>query len=317
MHRPSLSRTLLLLIAFLPLVGCAFRTSHLVPKVNTNDIQKATLDELVSRIDNDANRLKTFIAYVDIHFSTGGKKKGLVTEYTDVNGYILVRKPENMRMIVKAPVVGNNLLDMVSNGKTFEVSFPPKNQFFVGSNQLVGTPSDKPLESLRPQAIMDALLLQPIDPENEIAVLEQGTLMALDLKTHKEAEEPDYVVLVLSREPSGGYVLSRKIIFSREDLRPHAQYIYDRQAQLVTSATYENFTDHNGVLFPDIIDIQRPVEEYSFRLTVTSLRVNEQLVDAQFVLAQPPGSKLINLDNRNTSADTRTESKQDLGKGPE
>jgi hypothetical protein len=305
------------MIALLPLSGCAFRTSRLVPKANTNNIQKATVDELVSTINNDANRLKTFIANADIHFSTGGKKKGRVTDYTDVNGIILVRKPEALRMIVKAPVVGTSLLDMVSNGKTFEVSFPPKNQFYVGSNQLIGAPSDNPLESLRPQAIMDALLLQPIDTESEIAVVEQSSLMAIDLKTHKEAEEPDYVVLVLSRDPSGAYLLSRKIVFSREDLRPHAQYIYDRQAQLVTSATYENFTDHNGIMFPDVIDIQRPIEELSFRLTVTNLRVNEPLVDGQFVLSQPPGSKLVNLDHRNTSADTRTEPKQDLGKGPE
>jgi hypothetical protein len=316
MHRPSWPRVVIFLIAILPLSGCAFRTSHVVAKVNTNALRDATLEELVASINNDANRLQTFIANVDIHFSTGGKKKGLVTDYTDVNGFILVRKPETMRMIVKAPVVGNSLLDMVSNGKTFEVSFPPKNQYFVGSNYLIGKPSDKPLENLRPQAIMDALLLRPIDGESEIAVLEQSTLMALDLKTHKEAEEPDYVVNVLARDRSGWY-LSRRIVFSREDLRPHAQYIFDRQAQLVTSARYESVNDHSGVLFPDVIEIQRPIEEYSFRLTVTRLRVNEALVDAQFELPQPPGSKLVNLDNRNTSADTRTETKQDLGKGPE
>jgi hypothetical protein len=125
------------------------------------------------------------------------------------------------------------------------------------------------------------------------------------------------VVNVVAKEPSGAIFLSRRIVFSREDLRPRAQYIYDRQGQIATSATYEYVNDHSGVLFPDVIDIQRPIEEYSFRLTVTRLRVNEPLMDAQFVLPQPPGSKLVNLDNRNTSADTRTESKPDSIKGPE
>jgi hypothetical protein len=284
--------------------------------MSTNALREATLDDLVASINHDANQLQTFIANVDIHFATGGKKKGQVTDYTDMNGLILVRKPETIRMRVKAPVVGNTVLDMVSNGKTFEVSFPPKNQFFVGSNHIVGKPSNNPLESLRPQAIMDALLLQPIDDENEIVLLEQGTEMAMDLKTHKEAEEPDYIVIVLTRERSGAHLL-RKIVFSREDLRPRAQYIYDRQGQMVTSAKYENVTDHNGVRFPDAIAVQRPIEELSFRLTVTRLRVNEQLADAQFDLPQPPGSKLVNLDNRNTSAaDTRVDSK-DPGKSPE
>lgn len=320
MHRPSWPRTALLILVALALLsvsGCAFRTSHQVPQIRTTGLKDATLDELVTNINNDANRLQTFIANVDIHFATGGKKKGVVTDYTDVNGIILVRKPETMRLIVNAPVVGNRIFDMVSNGKTFEASFPLKNQFFVGSNHLIGKPSTNPLETLRPQAILDAFLLRPIDEDNERAFLEHSTLMALDTKSHKQVEEPDYVVNVVAREPSGAIFLSRKIVFSREDLRPRAQYIYDRQGQVVTYATYENVGDHNGVLFPNVIDIQRPIEELSFRLTVTRLRVNEALVDAQFVLPQPPGSKLVNLDNRNTSADTRTDPKQDPVKGPE
>jgi hypothetical protein len=227
-----------------------------------------------------------------------------------------VRKPDTVRMFVNAPVVGNRLLDMVSNGKTFEVSVPPKNEFFVGSNQLVGKPSDNPLENLRPQIIMDALLLRPIDPDNEIPVLEQGTEMVKDRQTHKDAEQPDYVLIILARDPAGTY-LSRKIVFSREDLRPHAQYIYDRQGQLVTYARYDKVADHGGIQFPEVIDIQRPVEEYSFRLSVASLRANEPIQDAQFVLPQPAGSKLINLDNKNTSAETRGDSKQDLAKSPQ
>lgn len=304
------------MFAMLPLTGCLVSSSHEVPRISTNKLQDASLDQLVATINSDASRLHTFIAGVDIHFATGGKKKGQVTDYTDFGGHVLVRTPDTVRMIVNAPVVGNRVLDMVSNGKTFEVSVPTKNQFFVGSNQATGKPSDNPLENLRPQVIMDALLLRPIDPENEIPVLEQSTEMVKDLKTHKDAEQPDYVVLVLTKDPAGAY-LSRKIVFSREDLRPHAQYIYDHQGQLVTYARYEKVTDHNGVMFPEVIDIQRPVEEYEFRLAVATLRVNETIQDAQFELPQPPGSKLVNLDNKNTSADTRIDTKQDLAKSPQ
>jgi outer membrane lipoprotein-sorting protein len=304
------------MFAIVPLSGCLISSSHPVPHISTNKVEDATLEQLVATINSDAARLQTFIASVDIHFATGGKKKGQVTDYTDFGGHVLLRKPETMRMIVNAPVVGTKVVDMVTNGKTFEVSLPTKNQFLIGSNQLVGKPSDNAIENLRPQIVTDALLLQPIDPENEIAVLEQSSEMVKDLKTHKDAEQPDYVVIVLTKDPAGAY-LSRKIVFSREDLRPHAQYMYDRQGQLVTFARYENVTDHDGVMFPGAIDIQRPVEEYSFRLTVITLRLNETIQDAQFDLPQPPGSKLVNLDNKNTSADTRTELKQDLAKSPQ
>ena len=284
-------------------------------RVSTAVLKEASLEELVETIDSESANLQTFIASVDIDFSDGGKKKGRVTDYAELSGTILVRKPTMLRMQVKLPLVRNTALDMVSNGRMFQVSFPPKNQFFVGSSQFVGKPSDNPLENLRPQIILEALLLRPIDEATETAVLEQSTEVVKDPKTHKLAEQYNYVLIVLAKDPAGAY-LSRKIFFSREDLRPHSQAIYDRDGQLVTYANYENFTDHSGILFPDLINIQRPIEELSFQLAVTKLRMNEPIQDVQFDLQQPPGSKLINLDNKNISAD-RVEPKRELDKGPQ
>lgn len=316
-YRSSWPKALFLSLAILPLSGCLLRSSHPVTiRESTNTLRDASLDTLVETINKDAALLQTLIANVDIDISAGGKRKGQITDYAELSGIILLRKPVTIRMMVKAPMVGNSVAVMVSNGRTFQLSLPTRNEFRVGSNQLVGKPSDNPIENLRPQIITDALLFQPIDPANEIAVLEQGTEIVKDLKTHKDAEQPDYVVIVLTKAPAGAY-LSRKIIFSREDLRPRAQYIYDRQGQLVTYARYENVADHGGIMFPDVIDIQRPVEEFSVRLAVTKLRVNETIQDDQFDLQQPAGSKLINLDNKNTSADTRVEPKQDWAKSPQ
>ena len=314
MYRIFRPAVLVLTLALLPLSGCLIRTERQVTRVSTATLQDATLEQLEGIINNEAARLQTFVATVDIDFSAGGAKKGKVTDYTQVSGYILVRKPENMRMVVKAPVVRTNLVDMVSNGTNFKLSVPSKNEFFVGSNQ-VAKPSDQPLMNLRPQHILDALLLKPVNPETEIAVLEQSTKIVKDAKTHKNAEEANYVVLVIEKDARGSY-LARKIVFSRVDLLPHEQYVYDRQAELVTYARYDNFADHGGLMFPEIIDIQRPIEEYAFRLTVEKLRLNEPLQDDQFVLNQPAGSKLVNLDEQNTNAQSRLEPKESI-KSPE
>jgi len=45
-----------------------------------------------------------------------------------------------------------------------------------------------------------------------------------------------------------------------------------------------------------VIEINRPKEEYSIRLTVEKLVMNEELRDDQFALTQPVGSILVNLD---------------------
>ena len=51
-----------------------------------------------------------------------------------------------------------------------------------------------------------------------------------------------------------------------------------------------------------MIEINRPQEEYSIRLTVEKLTINEPLRDDQFALQQPPGSQLVNLDEPDQNA---------------
>ena len=298
-------KALVLLLAILPLSGCLIRSSHPVtPHISTAKLQKATLDELVARINSGAADLQSFIANVDVDFSAGGQKKGKVTDYAELSGYILVRKPDMLRMFMQAPVVRSRVFDMASDGKTFEVSWPPRNQFFIGSSRYVGKPSENPLENMRPQVIIDALVLKKIDREsgNEIPFLEESTEMVTDPKTHRPVEQGTYVVTVIQRTDDH-WALSRKIVFSRDTLHPHEQFVYSHD-QLVTYARYENFSEVDGVTFPNIIDIQRPYEELNFRLAVTKLRVNETIQDDQFVLQQPPGSKLVNLDEKSARAGT-------------
>lgn len=307
-------KALVLLLAILPLSGCLLRSSHpITPHISSAKIQPATLDQLVETINRQADLLHSFIANVDVDFSQGGQKKGKVTDYAEVSGYILVRKPDMMRMFMQAPVVRSRVFDMATNGSSFEVSWPSRNQFFVGSNRLVGKPSDNPLENMRPQVITDALLIRHIDPDKEIAVLENGMETVRDPKTRKSVEQQDYVVTVI-RRTDDHWALSRKISFSGDTLQPHEQFIYDQKGSLVTYARYENFANHDGIMFPDIIDIQRPIEELSFRLAITKLRINETIADDQFILQQPPGSKLVNLDEKSASA---ARSGQDALKDPQ
>lgn len=298
MFSHSRFKTLLLALVLLPLGGC-LRTSHPVQiRMSTATLREATLEELVESINTDAARLNSFKATVDIDTSVLERKKGDVKDYPQVRGYVLLRKPEMLRMVLLVPVVRNTMFDMVSNGQTFELSVPSQNKFVVGSSKKTGKPSEKPLENLRPQHIFDALQLRPVDQAaGEIAVLDNGLEIVKDPKTHKNLQQPDYELLVIARDAAGAY-LSRKVIFSRTDLLPHEQLIFDRKNRLITRARYENFTDHGGIMFPEIISIERPVEEYSITMSVVNVKVNEPLSDEQFVLAQPPGSKLVDVDDK-------------------
>lgn len=286
----------------MPLVGCLFRTHEVVRPLSTATLQDATKNQLIATINSMASRVQSYAATVDIDTTVSRQKKGKtnqykVTDYPQISGYVLVRKPEMLRMKGLVPVVRSTLFDMVSNGKTFALSIPPQNKFIVGSNTM-GKPSSQALENLRPQAVMDALLQKDIDLQNEKAVLEQGMETVKDPKTHKDVEQQDYELIVIRHEGDDWY-LSRKIFFNRVDLLPHRQLIYDIQGQVATDAAYENFSNHEGVLFPSIVRIERPIENYSIQLSIIKLTLNQPLKDDQFALVQPPGAKLINLDQKN------------------
>lgn len=282
--------------------GCGFRSSHPVKmRTSTATLKDATLEQLLETINSNAEKLKTLKATVDIDSSVLEEKKNRVKDNPQVAGLILVRKPEMLRMRIYVPVLHNVMADMVSNGRNFELASPIKSKFYVGSNQQPVKPSPQPLENLRPQHISDALLIKPIEEGKEIAVLENTTEVVKDPKTHKDVEQLAYTVVVIDKD-SAGYFLSRKIVFSRNDLLPHEQSIYNRQGQLVTFVRYENFTGYSGLMLPAIVSIQRPIEGYGITISMVKVDVNVPLTDDQFVLTQPPGSQLINLDNKSSAS---------------
>ncbi|HZP17300.1 MAG TPA: DUF4292 domain-containing protein [Terriglobales bacterium] len=286
--------TVVLLLAMLPLGGCLFRTRRVQQNLSTVPLKTATKPELIAYINKQAAQIQTMQATVDIDTSVGGVKKGKITEYKEIRGYVLARKPAMLRMIGLLPIVRNRAFDMVSDGRQFKLSIPPKNRFVVGRNDFVVPNPQQPLENLRPQIIYEALLLREIDLQNEIAVLENGTETVPGEKGRKY-EQPDYVISVIRMRGHDSW-LSRKIIFSRVDLLPNRQLVYDETGTLVTDARYSDYKDYNAVLFPSVIEIRRPEEEYDITLHMVKLDLNQPLTNDKFVLDQPPGAQVVHLD---------------------
>ncbi|MGB9074307.1 MAG: hypothetical protein WCC22_16840 [Terriglobales bacterium] len=310
MHRFNQRLISLLFLAALavPLSGCLFRTRKLETKLSTAPLRTATQLELIEYVNSQAGRIRSLQATVDIDASVGDPKNGSITDYKEIRGFILARKPAMLRMIGQMPVVRNTAFDMVSNGQEFKVSIPPKNKFVIGTNSNESYQPQQRLENLRPQHIYDALLLREIGSD-EIAVLENGFETVLDEKKHR-IEQPNYQVAVIRRGPNGWF-LSRKIEFSRTDLLPHRQRIYDQQGNVVTDAHYQKFKDYGGIEFPSKIEIERPREDYDILLNILKLDVNRALTDDQFVLEKPPGADVVRLDQAGASS---AKSHDDRGK---
>ncbi|MGH9601529.1 MAG: hypothetical protein ACRD24_03980, partial [Terriglobales bacterium] len=99
MRRAVRFPALLALLALVPLTGCLFRTHKVERRVSTGALREASLEELIGYINAEAAKVRTLNATVDIAPAIGGVKRGKVTEIQEMRGYVLVRKPNQLRMI--------------------------------------------------------------------------------------------------------------------------------------------------------------------------------------------------------------------------
>ncbi|HWR16078.1 MAG TPA: DUF4292 domain-containing protein [Terriglobales bacterium] len=278
------------LIALIPLCGCMFRSRPVPVWMSTAPLLTATRSDLIERVNADSAKIQTLKATVGITASVGGNRRGKITEYQEIRGYILIRKPSLLRMMGFFPIVQSRAFDMVSNGDLFKLWVPLKNQFIVGNNHEI-KPSSSPLTKMRPQVVFDALLLPVLDEQDGIAVLELGNQTVLDPVTQKPALQADYTLDFL-KQNSHGWYLARKISFDRQNLQPYRQIIYDELGSVTTDVLYDEYADFNGCAFPKTIQIWRPQEEYSIKLSVVKLSINGPVSEDQFVLEPPPGARL-------------------------
>jgi hypothetical protein len=261
--------------------------------MSTATLKTATQEELIAWVNDHASHLHTLDATVDIATSVGGAMKEKVTEYKEIRGYILEREPESLRIIGLLPVIRNRAFDLVSDGTDFKLWIPPANKFYIGRNESA-PPDATGLLSLRPQILYDALLLRPINPQDEIAVMESGMQTVFDPKRHRELEQPDYRLNVI-RHSARGWRLLRKLYFDRVDLIPYKETVYDPDGKIFGENLYDEWKTYGDVSFPFEIQIWQPVGEYRITFSVVKLVLNQQLTDQQFTLEQPAGVQVIRL----------------------
>jgi Domain of unknown function (DUF4292) len=283
------------------MTGCGvfLRTRPVEDQYSKAPLKQATQQELIDIINAQAESIHSLKATVDIDSSAGGMKKGQVTDYKEIRGYVLAKKPDSLHLIGLMPFVRTTAFDMVSEGQNFKLWIPPKNKFVIGKNEVTTPNISQPMENIRPQNIYEALLIRRIDPKDEIAVLENGYETLHDGKGHRVLQE-DYELTVI-KKADNGWALERKIIFNRTDLKPHEQFIYSEDGKVATDAKYAEYKDFSGTIFPSRIQIYRPQEEYDITLNMLKVEINTPLKDEQFVLTQPAGAQVVHLDRPQSS----------------
>ena len=270
------------------LTGCL---THIraVPKTRPAEVvMSATLDQLLTQVDTRFNEIQSLNASVEIVASEGGSRQGQIKEFPSFSGYIFLRKPENLRVLMRVPLLGSQALDMVSDGKTWKLWIPPKKLAMTGTSD-AASPTQHGLESLRPKVIFDSLLVRGLGPD-QIVVLTQDSRILPDPKDKKQLiEEPDYELTILE-PPQGKTAHALRVIhIGRSTLLPYQQDIYDQNGYVVTQAYYSNYQTFGDIPFPMKIEIKRPQDQYGLAITITKLTLNQKLDDDQFEVKFPEG----------------------------
>jgi outer membrane lipoprotein-sorting protein len=255
-----------------------------VPAADRPVAREASEEELLDRYNALARGLKSIDATLELKPTTGTKYSGVIDEYHEVKTFLMASRPYNIRMIGQVPVVGKTVFDMVSDGQTFEVSIPPKNKFLVGQVALERQ-SSKPIENLRPQHLVDAILWPEVRKEEVVLIEEYND------------ENARYYVLTVLR---GGYKseILRKVWFDRADLRVVRLQAYGPKGALLSDVRYANWQPiaaGSAEEYPMSIRIERPRDEYQLDLAISKITLNETLEADRFKLEAPAGAEVVRV----------------------
>jgi outer membrane lipoprotein-sorting protein len=275
--------------------GCAVRrTTRVQPSQLPPPARVASLADLVAAVNAQSEAIRTLVATVDLKPTAGSIYSGVIKEYHDVRGFILLKKPAMIRMIGQAPVIRTNIFDMVSDGHNFRLYIPTKQKFIVGKTEF-RRPAKNALENLRPQHILEALLVPPIDEAREKYFLEEA----------EEGLHRYYVVTVLDEQAGAELSLKRKIWFDRSTLEIARLQIYGPDGTYIEDVHYSDYQDFQGVRYPTHISISRPIEDYRLAITIEKATFNQPVGPEKFELEKPAGAQLIELGARSVAEEPR------------
>ncbi len=287
---------LLALLCLLPaLTGCLTRTRSIAKSRRPDIVLNATVDQLVKQVNERYDAVQSLTATVEIAASSNDTVKGEAKDFPETRGYVLMRKPAMLRVIGLVPVLHTHAFDMVSDGNTFTLLISVKNRAITGSDA-VSSPSKNVLENLRPNVFLDSLLVPGVGPDEFVSLTTDTRIMDLDPKRKVVIEEPDYNLTVTRRRGDSNEMIALRVIhISRTTLLPYQQDIYDDSGNIVTQVVYGPYQDFGGTQFPSTVNIRRPLERYSVKLTMDRVRVNQPLDDKNFELKIPDGTQVQKL----------------------
>jgi len=280
-----------------PLVGfaCKVKDTKKLPQEKVLALQTATLDELLARIHERSGAVRSLNAEAEMAPATGSEYSGIIEEYHDAKAFVLAQREYqatddpredsvyHIRLIGQAPIVRKTVFDMVANDREFRIYLPTKNKFIVGPASLERR-SEKPIENLRPQHLLEALFVPGPWPSTP-HLLEENEF---DGRRY-------YGVSEIILDDAGQATLHRKWWFERSGLTLARVQRFGPKGELISDVHYDDWREESGVLYPHQIELVRPQDDYRLTLRFKKVTLNQPLAADKFVLEKPEGAELVEV----------------------
>jgi hypothetical protein len=187
---------------------------------------------------------------------------------------------------VQMPVVLTTVAVMVSDGQQYRLSIPIKNQFAIEDVSAPINPKSS-LSNLRPQVFLDGLFVDVMPFLNKASV---KALFEEDV-----VGVHSYYVFSFFETANSEPELLEKIWIDRTDLNVSRKQVFGREGRLETDVDYQEYKREDGISYPKVIVIHRPIEDFSVKLILQQTTMNEKLDGKIFDLPRPDGSELVQL----------------------
>jgi outer membrane lipoprotein-sorting protein len=277
---------IIIVLLLLGQVGCISVSRRRVVPAAERPLPAKTVSraDLLMGLEEKSKQIRTLQATVALDASGGALTTGVLTEYRQTKGFVVVDRPSHIRIKAQAPLALATVFDMVSDGKQYRVSIPIKNKFIVGNANTPGKEKN-PILNLRPQHIVNALFVDvmPYVANSKVrSILEEAV----------EGRQSYYIFSFINIAEDTAQLIE-KLWIDRGNLEVTRKQIFGVDGKVDTDVQYSEYQLQGDVSFPSVILIQRPTDDYSLKMTFQKTSVNEKLAADAFILEQPPGAELV------------------------
>jgi hypothetical protein len=348
-HLPSrLPLILTLISALLFASGCGLLGTH--KKVQVPQLLTPLAEADTARLISEVNRLaslRSIHGKVDILFEdTSFAEAGIAEKYRQADGDVIIQRPGQVYLVIKAPFIATDIARMTSNGETFRVAVLQGDEryrrFVKGTNNAVyqklavdGTQpqsdSNKKqlmnakeavsaLSNLRPQHLTDALMMNPIpDPAQSGLTYVRSEFYQEEADNRPGAKSSVRVVRgyyqleEISQIKSGEARLLRRFWFDRVNgIRLARLQSFDDRGLLITDVSYwdeKPFGESAQLRLPSRIEITRPHDHYKLSITYqapATVEIDKEYRPEVFVLDNKWQLPEVDLDTPQPNKSTVT-----------